>query len=71
MRPLRYAINITLDGCGDHEAAIPDEALHHHAARVLRGPTLFAGLSRPLDLTLVGRQELTSGAVVLRYERRR
>jgi dihydrofolate reductase len=32
MQPLRYSINITLDGCCDHEAAIPDEALHRHAA---------------------------------------
>ena len=35
------------------------------------GPTPFAGLSRPLDLRLAGRQELESGAVALRYERRR
>ena len=32
-----------------------------------RGPTLFAGLSHPLALELVDRQELGSGAVVLRY----
>lgn len=32
------------------------------------GPTLFAGLSEPLDLALVDRLELDSGAVVLRYE---
>lgn len=32
------------------------------------GPTLFAGLSKPVDLKLVGRQEFSSGAVVLRYE---
>jgi dihydrofolate reductase len=35
------------------------------------GPTLFAGLSRQVDLRLVSRQELASGAVVLRYEPRR
>jgi dihydrofolate reductase len=35
------------------------------------GPTLFAGLSRPLDLQLVSRQEFRSGAVVLRYVPRR
>jgi dihydrofolate reductase len=34
------------------------------------GPTLFAGLSKPLDLKLVGRQELSSGAVAMRYEPR-
>lgn len=32
------------------------------------GPTLFAGLSRSIDLTLVERQEFKSGAVALRYE---
>lgn len=32
------------------------------------GPTLFAGLSKPLDLKFVGRHELGSGAVALRYE---
>ncbi|HEX3682629.1 MAG TPA: dihydrofolate reductase family protein [Bryobacteraceae bacterium] len=31
MRPLRYSINITLDGCCDHRAIIPDEELHRHA----------------------------------------
>jgi dihydrofolate reductase len=35
------------------------------------GPTLFAGLSKPIDLRLVDRRELESGAVVLRYEARR
>jgi dihydrofolate reductase len=35
------------------------------------GPTLFAGLARPLDLKLVGRVELASGAVALRYEVKR
>jgi dihydrofolate reductase len=35
------------------------------------GPTLFAGLSTHLDLRLVSRLELGSGAVALRYERKR
>src|SRR5678810_690144 len=35
------------------------------------GPTLFAGLSKRLDLKLVSRLEFGSGAVVLRYEPRR
>jgi dihydrofolate reductase len=34
------------------------------------GPTLFAGLSRRVDLRLVGRLELSSGAVAMRYEPR-
>jgi dihydrofolate reductase len=182
MRPLRYSINVTLDGCCDHRAMIPDEDLHRHAAenvtqadallfgRVIyemmevawrqpapagarpdwmepfaraidaarkyvvsstldrvdwnaelvrgdlatavrqlkrepgrglftggvtlplalaeldlideyefvvhprvvgHGPTLFAGLSHPLDLRLVSRQEFRSGAVAMRYEPRR
>jgi dihydrofolate reductase len=31
-RPLRYSINVTLDGCCDHRAIPADEALHRHAA---------------------------------------
>jgi dihydrofolate reductase len=32
------------------------------------GPTLFAGLSKRVDLNLVSRQEFGSGAVAMRYE---
>jgi dihydrofolate reductase len=182
MRPLRYSINVTLDGCCDHRGILPDEELHRHAvenlnradallfgrvtyemmeeafrspartgsmpdwmepfartidaakkyvvsstlnrvdwnAELLRGdlgeavqqlkqesgnglltggvqlpqalaelglideyefivhprvaghgPTLFAGISKPVDLKLVGRLELGSGAVATRYEPRR
>ena len=35
------------------------------------GPTLFAGLSKLIDLKLASRQELGSGAMALRYEPRR
>ena len=31
MRPLRYSINVTLDGCCDHRVMTADEALHRHA----------------------------------------
>ncbi|MFL5527929.1 MAG: dihydrofolate reductase family protein [Gemmatimonadaceae bacterium] len=31
MRPLRYSINVTLDGCCDHRAGIPNEDVHRHA----------------------------------------
>ena len=181
MRPLRYSINITLDGCCDHRAMVPDEGLHGHSAEIIaradallfgrvtyemmeaawrsprtgampdwtepfartidaakkyvvsstldrvdwnaellrgnlgkavqelkqqsgkglyvggvtlplalaelglideyefvvhprlagHGPTLFAGLSKPIDLKLVSRLELGSGAVAMRYEPRR
>ena len=186
MRPLRYSINVTLDGCCDHREGVPDEDLHRHAAENIaqadallfgrvtyemmeaawrpvaqtgqrpdwmadwmepfaltidaakkyvvsstleqvdwnaelvrgdhlenavrqlkrqpgkglfvggvklplalaelglideyelvvhprlagRGPTLFAGLSKPIDLKLVSRLELASGAVAMRYEPR-
>ena len=182
MRPLRYSINVTLDGCCDHREGIADEELHRHAVENLsqadalifgrvtyqmmeaawrqpapkgampdwtkpfartidaakkyvvsstldrvdwnaellrgdlgkavqqlkrepgkglfvggvklpmalaelglideyefvvhprvvgRGPTLFAGLSKPLELKLVSRLEFGSGAVVMRYEPRK
>ena len=182
MRPLRYSINVTLDGCCDHRAILPDAELHRHAVENLdrsdallfgrvtyemmesafrppapagtrpdwmeafartinaakkyvvsstlgrvdwnaellpgdlekavrqlkrepgkgllvggvtlplalaelglideyelvvhprlvgRGPALFAGLSKPVDLRLVSRLELGSGAVAMRYESRR
>ncbi len=182
MRPLRYSINVTLDGCCDHRAMFADEELHRHAAENLaqadallfgrvtyemmeaafrppartgarpdwmepfartidaarkyvvsrtmdrvdwnaelvrgdlgkavqqlkresgkgllmggvklplalaelglideceflihprlagHGPTLFAGLSKPVDLKLVSRLELGSGVVAMRYESRR
>jgi len=182
MGPLRYSINVTLDGCCDHRAIPADEDLHRHAAAILsqadallfgrvtyqmmesawrppaaaaarpawmepfaqtinaakkhvvsstleqvdwnaelvrgdlagavqqlkrqsttglfvggvtlplaltelglideyefvvhprvagHGPTLFAGLSKHVDLTLVSRQEFGSGAVAIRYEPRR
>ncbi len=180
MRPLRYSINVTLDGCYDHRVGIADEGIHRHAienferadallfGRVVyemmesawrgpdparpqwmepfakkidamkkyvvsstlksvdwnaellrgdlatavrklksepgkglmtggvqlpqalaelglideyefvvhprvvgRGPTLFTGLSKMLDLKLVHREEFSSGAVAMRYEPRR
>jgi dihydrofolate reductase len=35
MRPLRYSINVTLDGCCDHRVGIADEDLHRHAVENL------------------------------------
>jgi dihydrofolate reductase len=35
MRPLRYSINVTLDGNCDHREAFADEDLHRHAAENL------------------------------------
>src|SRR5688572_31862199 len=111
MRPLRYSINVTLDGCLDRvdwnaelvrgdlgkavqqlkrgsgkglfvggvklpqalaELGLIDEyefVVHPRLAG--HGPTLFAGLSKHVDLKLVGRREFGSGAVAMRYEPRR
>src|ERR1700684_4372914 len=35
MRPLRYSINVTLDGCCDHRGIPVDEDLHRHAVENL------------------------------------
>jgi dihydrofolate reductase len=35
MRPLRYSINVTLDGCCDHRVMVADEELHRHAVENL------------------------------------
>jgi dihydrofolate reductase len=44
MRPLRYSINVTLDGCCDHLAGSPDEELHRHAtANIARADALLFG----------------------------
>ena len=44
MRPLRYSINITLDGCCDHRAMSADEDLHRHAVENLdRADALLFG----------------------------
>src|SRR5918997_1727686 len=44
MRPLRYSINVTLDGCCDHRAGVVDEDLHRHATENLaRADALLFG----------------------------
>src|SRR5262245_66029074 len=35
MQPLRYSINVTLDGCIDHRVGIVDEELHRYWAENL------------------------------------
>ncbi len=66
MRPLRYSINVTLDGCCDHRAMSADEDLHRHAVENLN----------QADALLFGRvtyemMEAGSGVVAMRYEPRR
>src|SRR5215510_3152501 len=44
MRPLRYSINVTLDGCYDHQVMIADEDLHRHAvANLTQADALLFG----------------------------
>lgn len=44
MRPLRYSINVTLDGCVDHRAGVPDEEMHrHHARNIEQADALLLG----------------------------
>ncbi|HEX2826024.1 MAG TPA: dihydrofolate reductase family protein [Burkholderiales bacterium] len=44
MRPLRYSINVTLDGCCDHRAITPDEEMHrHHTENLARADALLFG----------------------------
>src|SRR3712207_3042040 len=37
MRPLRFSVNITLDGCYDHRVGIADEEIHRHAMEMIAG----------------------------------
>ena len=48
----------------EYEIVVPPRLAGH-------GPTLFAGLSKRIDLRLVSRLEFGSGAVAMRYELRR
>ena len=45
MRPLRYSINVTLDGCCHHEAGLPpdDESMRHWTAAMERADALLFG----------------------------
>jgi len=44
VRPLRYSVNVTLDGCCDHRVGIADEDLHRHAVENLeRADALLFG----------------------------
>ena len=44
MRPLRYSINVTLDGCCDHRVGVPDEETHRHATEIIaRADALLLG----------------------------
>lgn len=44
MRPLRYTINVTLDGCVDHTVGTPDDEFHNfHADNLARNDSMIFG----------------------------
>src|SRR5829696_1332489 len=44
MRPLRYSINVTLDGCCDHRTQLTDDELHRYwAERLAQADALLFG----------------------------
>ena len=45
MRPLRYSINVTLDGCCHHEAGLPpdEESMRYWTAEMERADALVFG----------------------------
>jgi dihydrofolate reductase len=62
MRPLRYSINVTLDGCCDHLAIIPDAELHHHAAdNIAKADALLLGRVTYEMMEAAWRQAARSG----------
>jgi dihydrofolate reductase len=62
---VKLALSLTELGLIDEYEFIVHPRLSGH------GPTLFAGLSKYVDLKLVSRLEVASGAVAMRYEPRR
>ena len=63
MRPLRYAINVTLDGCCDHRVMITDEELHRHFAATLeRADALLFGRVTYEMMEAAWRQPARTGA---------
>jgi dihydrofolate reductase len=62
---VKLALSLTELGLIDEYEFIVHPRLAGH------GPTLFAGLSKHVDLKLVSRLEFGSGAVAMRYEPRR
>ena len=73
MRPLRYSINVTLDGCCDHRVIPADEELqelHRHAVENLeQADALLFG--RVTYQMMEAAWRLTTRTVAMRYEPRR
>jgi len=79
MRPLRYSINITLDGCCDHRAILADEELHRHAVEnldqadaLLFGRAIYGGVTGAGDPRIPQRIfERFLAGICRRFEARR
>lgn len=62
MRPLRYSINVTLDGCVDHREGIADEELHRRAAETIaRADALIFGRVTYLMMEEAWRRDPVTG----------
>jgi dihydrofolate reductase len=65
-----FAVGVKLPLALAERGLIDEYEFVVHPRLAGHGPTLFAGLSRHVDLKLVGRLEFGSGAVAMRYEAR-
>jgi hypothetical protein len=61
----------SVDPTDELPAAASSDLQNVHPRPAGHGPTLFAGLSKYVDLKLVSRLEFGSGALAMRYEPRR
>jgi dihydrofolate reductase len=63
VRPLRYSINVTLDGCVDHRVGIADEDIHRHAIEnINRADALVFGRVTYEMMEAAWRQPVPAGA---------
>jgi dihydrofolate reductase len=62
MRPLRYSINVTLDGCVDHQGIPVGEDVHRHATEMLaRADALLFGRTTYLMMEEAWRSPASDG----------
>lgn len=63
MQPLRYSINVTLDGCSDHRTMIADPDMHRHAVEnFARADALLFGRVTYQMMETAWRPSMQSGA---------
>lgn len=64
---LTFSINVTLDGCVDHQEGIANNETHAYFTRLMDE----CGLPSTRRLQLISAMPLHSGAVAMRYRRAR